>query len=115
LGGTFYLGIASLYLINWMLAGAGGWFALRALGPVDPGIFPLVLAALALGTVAGFVALFAPVGLGVREGLGTIILAPAVGADLALLGLVLLRGVTVVLDLGLALLSLASRARQRIF
>ena len=115
LGGAFYLRMAALYLINWILAGAGGWFSLRALGPVDPDIFPLALAALALGTIAGFIALFAPVGLGVREGLGTIILAPAVGAEVALLGLVLLRGVTVVLDLSLALLSLASRARQRVF
>jgi hypothetical protein len=59
------------------------------------------------------VALFAPVGLGVREGLGAIILAPAVGADVALLGLVLLRGLTVVVDLSLALVSMVAGARPR--
>lgn len=107
----FYLWIALLYLLNWGLAGMGAWLSLRALGPLGLEISPLVLAAVALGTVAGFLALFAPVGLGIREGLGAIILAPVVGADVALLGLVLIRGVTVVVDLTLAVASMAVGAR----
>ncbi|MGD8491062.1 MAG: lysylphosphatidylglycerol synthase domain-containing protein [Anaerolineae bacterium] len=109
---TFYIGIAGLYLLNWALAGLGAWFSLRAFGSVALGVYPLALAALALGTVAGFVALFAPVGLGVREGVGAVILSPVVGADVALLGLVLLRGVTVVVDLSLALLSMLAGRRE---
>jgi len=111
----FYPWIAFLYLVNWALAGLGAWFSLRAFGPLGLDVFPLILASLSLGTAAGFVALFAPAGLGIREGLGTLILAPAVGADLALLGLVLSRGVTVVVDLGLALLSMALGARRQTF
>jgi hypothetical protein len=110
---TTYLWIAVLYLLNWGLAGMSAWLCLRAFWPVGPEVFSLALASIALGTVAGFVALFAPVGLGVREGLGAIILAPVTGADVAFLGLVLLRGITVVVDLSLALLSMVGGARWR--
>jgi hypothetical protein len=113
LAATFYLWVAALYLLAWLLTGTAVWFCLRAFGPLELGVFPLALASIALGTAAGFVALFAPVGLGVREGLGAVILAPAVGADVALLGLVLLRGLTVVVDLSLALISMAVGARPR--
>lgn len=109
----FYLWVTLLYLLVWGLAGLSAWLSLRAFGPLGLDIFPLALAAIALGTIAGFVALFAPVGLGIREGLGAIILAPAIGADLALLGLVLLRGITVIVDLSLALISMATGRRTR--
>lgn len=111
LDARFYLWVAVLYLFNWGLAGVGAWLSLRALGPLSLETYSLALAAVALGTVAGFLALFAPVGLGVREGLGMVILAPVVGADYALLGLLLLRGITVVVDLSLALVSFAVGAR----
>jgi uncharacterized membrane protein YbhN (UPF0104 family) len=107
---SFYFRAAFLYLATWALAGLGAYFCLAAFAPIQPEIYPLALASIALGTVAGFVALFAPVGLGVREGIGALILSPAVGADVALLSLVLLRGVTVAVDMLLALgAMLASR------
>jgi uncharacterized membrane protein YbhN (UPF0104 family) len=109
---TFYPWIAFLYLVNWGLAGLSAWFALRAFGGLRLDVFPLALASLALGTAAGFVALFAPVGLGIREGLGAVILAPAAGADVALLGLVLLRIITVIVDLAMALVSMVTGARS---
>jgi hypothetical protein len=110
---SLYVQAALLYLLNWGLAGLGAWLSLRAFTPLEVQVFPLALAALALGTVAGFVALFAPVGLGIREGLGALLLAPAVGVDVALLGLLLLRGISVVVDLSLALLSMASGTRSQ--
>jgi len=115
LAASFYLWTAFLYLLTWSLAGLSAWCSLRAFGPIGLDVLPLALASIALGTVAGFVALFAPVGLGIREGLGAAILAPAVGIELALLSLILLRGITVIVDLGLALVSMAVRARRRIF
>ena len=108
LGASFYLQIAFLYLATWVLAGLGAYLCLAALASVDLGVYPLALASIALGTVAGFLALFAPVGLGVREGVGALILAPAVGGEVALLALLLLRGITVFVDLALALLSMAT-------
>jgi hypothetical protein len=106
LDATFYLRLAFLYLATWLLAGLGAYLCLAAFVEVDLAIMPLALASIALGTVAGFLALFAPVGLGIREGIGTLVLAPAIGADVALLGMVLLRGITVVVDLSLALLAM---------
>jgi uncharacterized membrane protein YbhN (UPF0104 family) len=109
----FYLWVALLDMLNWALAGLGAWFCLRALGPVALETYPLVLAALAVGTVAGFVAIFAPAGLGIREGLGALILTPVLGAEVALLGLLLLRGISVVVDLSLALFSMAAGAKSQ--
>lgn len=111
LGAGFYLRAAFLYLATWALAGLGALFCLAAFGPVEPTLYPLALASIALGTVAGFLALFAPVGLGIREGIGALILAPVVGADVALLSMMLLRGVTVAADLILALLAIITRRR----
>lgn len=112
LAAGFYLWVAFLYLVNWALAGLGVWFSLRAIGSVGGDVFPLALASVSLGTVVGLLALFAPVGLGVREGLGALILAPAVGADVALLGLMLLRGITVIVDLSLAVVGMSLRPQR---
>lgn len=106
LDAPFYLRVAFLYLLTWALAGLGAYLSLAAFTGVDMGVYPLALASIALGTVAGFLALFAPVGLGIREGVGALVLAPAVGADVALLSMFLLRGITVVVDLLLALLAM---------
>lgn len=101
----FYFQVGFLYLATWVLAGLGAYLSVAAFTDVEPSLFPLALASLALGTVAGFLALFAPVGLGVREGIGVLILAPTVGAEIALLSMILLRGISVVVDLSLALLA----------
>ena len=105
LGAAVYLRLALLYLATWALTGLGTYLCLVALAPQGFQIFPVVMGSIALGTIAGFVALFAPVGLGVREGMGVLILSPAVGAGVALLGMVLFRGVTVAADLLLALIA----------
>jgi hypothetical protein len=108
---TFYLRGAFLYLATWALAGLAAYLCVAAFVDVDLDVYPLALASIALGTVAGFMALFAPVGLGVREGIGALVLAPAVGAEVALLAMVLLRGITVVVDLLLALLAMVTSRR----
>ena len=112
LGWKFYLRASLLYLLTWALAGLGAFLCLAAFVPVTWDVYPLALASIALGTVGGFLALFAPVGLGVREGIGALILTPAVGADVALLSMMLLRGVTVAADLILAFLAMVTRRRQ---
>lgn len=96
----FYLRTLSLYLVAWALVGVVVFMLIAALQPVEMTAFPNSLAAVAIGTVGGFVALFAPGGLGIREGLGAVILAPVTTAELALFVLVLLRLMTVAVDLG---------------
>ena len=68
LDAPFYVRTALLYLMTWALAGVAAYLSLAALTVVDLGMYPLALASIALGTVAGFLALFAPVGLGIRHG-----------------------------------------------
>jgi uncharacterized membrane protein YbhN (UPF0104 family) len=97
---SFYLRTLVLYLIAWILVGAELFLLLAALQPVELAIFPTSLAAGAIGTVAGFLALFAPGGLGIREGLGAVLLSPVTTADVALFALLLLRLMTVAVDLG---------------
>jgi uncharacterized membrane protein YbhN (UPF0104 family) len=113
LDARFYLWVAFLYLATWALAGIGAYLCIAALTPVEPGTYPLALASISLGTVAGFLALFAPVGLGVREGVGALILAPAVGSEVALMSMILLRGATVAVDLLLALLAVVIGQRTK--
>ena len=108
---SLYFQVGFLYLATWALAGAGAYLSIAAFTPVPPDLFPIALASIALGTVVGFLALFAPVGLGVREGIGMLILSPAVGTDIALLSMVLLRGITVMVDLLLALVAMLAGAR----
>jgi hypothetical protein len=99
--------------MTWALAGVAAYLSLAALTAVDLGMYPLALASIALGTVAGFLALFAPVGLGIREGVGALVLAPAVGAEVALLSVLLLRGITIVIDLLLALVAILAGRRAQ--
>ena len=49
------------------LLGLGLWLAARSLGPVRLADYPLALASAGLASVIGFLAVFAPAGLGVHE------------------------------------------------
>jgi hypothetical protein len=61
--------------------------------------FPVVAASVALATVGGFVVAVLPGGLGVREGILMVALAPAVGEDLAVVAALALRLVWVAAEL----------------
>ena len=63
------------------------------------GLAPVVIASVALATVAGFVVAVLPGGLGVREGVLMSALAPALGSDHAVVAALLLRLVWVVAEL----------------
>lgn len=107
LGYPFYLRTLALYLVAWALVGLQVFLLVAALQPVQVAAFPVCTAAAAIGTVAGFVALFAPGGLGIREGVGAVILGQIIPLESALLVFALLRVMTVAADLafgGLGLL-----------
>jgi glycosyltransferase 2 family protein len=63
---------------------------------------PVMIAAVALATISGFVVAVVPGGLGVREGVMMSLLAPALGRDRAVVAAVLLRLVWVVAELAAA-------------
>ena len=63
------------------------------------GLVPVVIASVALATVAGFVVAVLPGGLGVREGVLMSALAPAIGSDQAVIASLVLRLVWVAAEL----------------
>ena len=94
---------------GWVLLGLSQLAVVRAMGArraakalVALGQVPVVIAAVALATVAGFVVAVLPGGLGVREGVLMSALAPALGPDRAVVAALLLRLVWVVAELAAA-------------
>lgn len=71
------------------------------------GLVPVVIAGVALATVAGFVVAVLPGGLGVREGVLMSVLAPATGTDTSVIAALALRLVWVVAELAVTALLVA--------
>lgn len=96
----------------WMLQGAS-FAAVVAAVPtsvcMNLSLGILITGAFALGYVAGFVAPFAPAGLGVREGVLVALLGPAIGVGEAIVTAALSRLVYVVADLVVAVPTFAPR------
>ena len=79
------LGLLAGYLVIWGFVGAAFFILLNAVYPLPFAWFPTVVAIYAISWIAGFLAPFAPSGLGVREGamillLGQYLPVPAVTA-----------------------------------
>ena len=84
LGGTagagFLARLGLAHLAGWLVYGVAHWCLARAITPIGMDAFPLVTGAVALAWIGGYLALITPAGLGVREGLLTVLLAPHLGA-----------------------------------
>ncbi|MFO0892944.1 MAG: lysylphosphatidylglycerol synthase domain-containing protein [Isosphaeraceae bacterium] len=101
----------------WVLLGMSQLATAQGLRPLDPGqhlaLLPVVTASVALATVAGFVVAVLPGGLGVREGVLMVAMAPALGEDLAVVAALALRLVWVAAELLAAGLLLPLRGQDR--
>ena len=90
---------------GWILLGASQLAVVRAFDPGQGhvlrmlGLAPVVIASVALATVAGFVVAVLPGGLGVREGVLMSTLAPVIGSDQAVVASLALRLVWVAAEL----------------
>jgi len=71
-----------VYVVVWILYGAGFWCMLRGAG-ISAGPFWQTGASFAAAYLLGFLVLFAPGGLGVREGVLAVLLTPTLGPGLA--------------------------------
>jgi hypothetical protein len=93
---------------GWGLLGLSQLAVVRAFDPPGAaallalGLVPVVIASVALATVAGFVVAVLPGGLGVREGVLMSALAPALGSDHAVVAALVLRLVWVIAELSAA-------------
>jgi glycosyltransferase 2 family protein len=90
---------------GWILLGFSQLAVVRSFDPAGTdapiafGLIPIVVASVALATVAGFLVAVLPGGLGVREGVLMSALAPAIGSDRAVVASLLLRLVWVAAEL----------------
>ncbi len=75
-----YLKPLIMMLANIALAGFTLWALSRSVTQVSAALVPMFMSAAALGATVGFLAIFTPGGLGVREGILLIVLSPIVGS-----------------------------------
>ena len=91
LGFGSVLGMLVLFMLGWLVAGAGAWLLARSITGLEVGALPLVIVAYALAYVAGMVAFFIPSGIGVREAVLTASLSRELPGGVALTWALLLR------------------------
>ena len=72
------------YAVYWAITGLAFAALMASLAPLAAGDIPLVVAAYAAAYAAGFLALLTPAGLGIREGVLVVALAPVLPAGPAL-------------------------------
>jgi len=94
----------ALMLLAWAGYGGATWLLVQRLDP-GPGSLPLTVGAYALAWVVGFLAVAAPAGVGVREAVVVVVLAPLVGTPGAVTVALVSRVALTVVDLALAALS----------
>lgn len=80
-------------MVGWALLGLSQVAVVRAVMAtvIEPRLWPVVIASVALATVAGFAVAVMPGGLGVREGVLMATLGPALGAETAVIAALALR------------------------
>jgi len=86
--GLRYRDILKIVLVDcadWWLLGFAFYLMIRSIAPEEALLFPVVVAAYLLASVAGFASLIAPAGLGVREGILVLCLQSTIPAALAVL------------------------------
>lgn len=111
LGYAFSARILAIFLFNWGLAGVSLFFGLRALYPIGFADFPFCLSAVALGSVVGLLAFFAPAGIGVREAVGTVILSRIVPLETAVLAMLVIRVGYILSDIACGLAGMIVKRR----
>jgi len=103
------------YAVYWAVTGLAFAALVAALHPLAAGDVPLVVAAYAAAYAAGFLALLTPAGLGVREGVLVIALAPVLPAGPALVVALVSRVWMMLVELaGAAVAHLVARRRARV-
>lgn len=105
-GSCAYLRACSAFLFQWACLGAAMWAIARSLGNVPIPALPRFAAAAAMASALGFLALFAPAGLGVREAVFLGVLGPIVGDEHAAIVAVAMRLLYTLVEVGMALLGL---------
>jgi len=103
-----YVRPALALALTYVLFGVGYWLMARSLGAeAAPADLPIFICAVTVVLIGGFLAFFAPAGLGVQEGLLLVLLGPMIGAGPAAIIAVLMRLLQTVTEAGLGAVGLA--------
>lgn len=105
--------ITGMYLADWALQGIGSWLLINSFYPVSASQLPVLLGGYAVSWMIGFLLLVAPAGLGIREGVLTLILKMVMPVPLAIIAAGLTRMWITVAEAGMALAGLPFVARWR--
>jgi len=95
------LWILSVCIISWIVGGIGFYFFVNSVYPVAPQSILFLTGALAISSTLGLIALFAPSGLGVREGALVYILSFMMATPVAVIISILTRIWTTLIEIGL--------------
>src|SRR6266511_2824748 len=108
------LGVGAGYVLYWGLTGLAFAALIRAIFPLPASAIPLAVAGYAAGYAVGFLSLLTPAGLGVREGVLVLALAPVMPAGPALVVALVSRLWMMVFELlGAVVAALVDRALHR--
>ncbi len=111
------LGVLGLYVLLWVVQGAGCYLLVRSFYPLDLSRLPMVAGAFALSWILGFIVLISPAGLGIREGIFTFALRLVVPEPVAIIAALMSRiwitGSEGLLALVFTSLSRASKLKAR--
>jgi glycosyltransferase 2 family protein len=92
--------MTGLYSIGYLLLGVTYFFSLKSFMPgLDSSLFAFTTAGISIAGTMGILALFAPSGLGVREGFIVLFLSMAMPAELAVVSALVLRATALLMDL----------------
>jgi len=104
----FLVKICILYFIAYIFMGVELYWCISTFTTVDISNFPLIVAASASSLIIGLLAIFAPVGIGVNEGINVTILSQIIPLEVAVSAVVVLRLIRVFVDFCCASVSAVS-------
>lgn len=110
-GYIFLVKISMLYFIAYIILGISLYLCILAFETIDFLNFYLVVAAAATSLIVGLLAIFAPAGIGVGEGISATILSQIIPIEIAIMAVVALRMVMVLIDFSCAFISAVSVAK----
>lgn len=95
--------VGAANVLAWLVYGLVHWYLARAIAPVPLSALPVITGSVALAWIGGYLSVIMPAGIGVREGLLAIFLAPLLGVG----PVVVLAATSRLLAIGLELLIFA--------
>lgn len=110
---SFLVKISVLYFINYVILGYGLYFCILAFKVIDLSSFPLIVASNSASVIIGMMAIFAPAGIGVSEGINVSILSQIIPLEIAITVVVAFRMIMVLVDFSCALIAGISVAREK--